>query len=100
MSEAVGLAIRSISSHVAQPTSPIQISLVPGLKVNRKGFRKPAAMIRFALASELLARGLSANAAPVLGSMRTIDPFSTTGSPAARRTLWLRNAPPSAVGGV
>jgi len=31
----------SISSHVTEPTSPIQTSFVPGRIVKRKGFRKP-----------------------------------------------------------
>src|SRR6476619_5087426 len=56
-------------------------------------------MTRFVLASVLLANGLPGAAAPVAGSIRMIDPPSTAG-PSVRRTDWLRNAPPSAVGGL
>src|SRR6266513_1221777 len=43
--------------------------------------------------------GLSGRPAPVAGSMRRIAPSSVAG-PLARRTLWLRSAPPCAVGAV
>ena len=56
--------------------------------------------MRRALGSLLEASGLPGAAAPVVGSRRRIAPLRVTGSPAARRTLWLRSAPPSAVGGV
>src|SRR5205085_563724 len=57
-------------------------------------------MIRLAFWSLDAASGLSAGAAPVAGSTRSMAPFRSTGSPAGRRTLWLRSAPPSAVGAV
>src|SRR5919204_3617584 len=95
----VGEESRLISSHVPEPTSPIQGSLVPGRNVNRKGFRKPYATIRRAFASLLPASGLPAAPAPVLGSSRRSAPSSVVGSPVVRRS-WLRRAPPSAVGGV
>src|SRR5829696_7462281 len=47
--------MRLISSQSFQPTSPAHSSLVPGLKVKRKGLRRPWAMIRRALASLLAA---------------------------------------------
>ncbi len=47
------LPMRSISSQVLQPTSPTQISPVPGRIVKRKGLRKPSATIRRASGSEL-----------------------------------------------
>ena len=31
------------SSHVSQPTSPLKITFVPGLKLNRKSLRMPYA---------------------------------------------------------
>ena len=90
--------MRLISSQVPQPTSPSHSSLVPGRRVKRNGLRSPLAMIRRALASELLARGLSGSPAPVAGLTRMMVPSRVTGSPAVRRS-WLRSAPPSAVGG-
>src|SRR5439155_23097767 len=57
-------------------------------------------IIRFSLAFALPPSGLSASPAPVEGSTRRTVPFSTRGSPAGRRRLWLRSAPPLAVGGV
>src|SRR5262249_20894700 len=95
-----GSTIRLISSHVSAPTSPIQSSFVPGLKVNRNGFRNPYATIRRAFGSELPASGLSAIPAPVEGFSRRSVPLRGTGCPAGRRRLWLRSAPPSAVGAV
>jgi hypothetical protein len=62
---AVGAANRSISSHVLQPTSPIQTSPVPGRTPNLNGFRRPYATIRRALGSRLPAFGVSSSAAPV-----------------------------------
>src|ERR1044071_8280583 len=91
--------MRLISSQVAHPTSPIQSSLVPGRKVKRKGLRIPYPMIRRALGLLLLNKGFVDKALPVAGSRRRRAPLRTTGSPAGRRTLWLRSAPPSAVGG-
>src|SRR5215204_1902067 len=91
--------MRLISSQSFQPTSPAHSSLVPGLKVKRKGLRRPWAMIRRALASLLAAIGLSARAAPVAGLTRMMLPSRLAGSPPVR-TSWLRRAPPSAVGGV
>jgi hypothetical protein len=95
---AVGLASRSISSQVLQPTSPTQTSLLPGLMVKRNGLRSPEATIRRALVSGPV-RGLSGSGAPVAGSIRRIVPDRPVGSPPERRS-WLRRAPPSAVGGV
>src|SRR5262245_60867197 len=100
MTEVVGEGWRLISSHVSQPTSPIQSSLVIGRTVKRNGLRKPYATIRRAFGSELDAAGLSGMASPVEGSTRRTAPFRSTGSPLGRRKLWARRAPPSAVGGV
>ena len=94
---AVGFAIRLTSSQVSHPTSPSQTSFVPGLNVNRNGFRRPWAMIRRALTSEDPMSGLPAIAAPVFGSSRRIDPSRDVGSLVVRRS-WARSAPPSAVG--
>ena len=55
-------------------------------------------MMRCSLTSPEPMRGLPGAAAPVAGSTRRIEPFSRRGSPAVRRGLWLRRAPPSAVG--
>ena len=55
--------------------------------------------MRRALASGLRPSGLVAGPAPVAGSTRMTVPLRTTGSPAGRRRLWLRSAPPRAVGG-
>ncbi len=57
-------------------------------------------MMRRALTLGLLASGLSGIAWPLLGYTRRIAPLRVTGWPEGRRTLWLRNAPPSADGGV
>src|SRR5262252_2037645 len=55
-------------------------------------------MIRCSLTSPDPISGLPGAAAPVAGSMRRIEPFKTRGSPAVRRWLCARRAPPSAVG--
>src|SRR6185436_10254379 len=89
----------SSSSQVLQPTSPIQRSLVPGLRVNRNGLRSPSATMRLAFASLLAARGLSGSPAPVAGLTRSTAPLRSAG-PATRCRLRARRAPPSAVGGV
>src|SRR5436305_12523669 len=68
--------------------------------VKRKGLRRPAATIRRAFAFVLAAFGLSGRPSPVAGSTRRMVPPRTIGSPAALSRLWLRSAPPSAVGGV
>ncbi len=91
--------IRLISSQVAWPTSPVQISFVPGRNAKRKGLRNPYAITRRAFGSLLPNRGLSGSAAPVMGSTRMIVPSSVVGSEGVRRS-WTRSAPPSAVGGV
>ena len=62
--------MRSISSHVFQPTSPSQTSFVPGRIVKRNGLRSPCAMIRRAFRSELPISGLPGAAAPVATSDR------------------------------
>jgi hypothetical protein len=95
----VGAAMRLTSSHSFQPTSPAQISPVPGRSVSRNGLRNPYATIRRAIGSALAALGLSGSAAPVSGSMRRIVPSPPVGS-ATVRTSWLRSAPPSAPGGL
>ena len=94
----VGLTMRLISSQSFQPTSPIQISVVPGLNVNRNGFRNPSAIMRRAFGSALPASGLFGRPLPVVGSTRITVPSRFTGSPVVRES-WLRSAPPSAVGG-
>jgi hypothetical protein len=99
MTASVGFTTRLTSSHVFQPTSPTQTSLVPGRMVKRNGFRSPCAMIRRAFGSELPASGLVGTPAPVVGSTPSTAPSRETGSPLVRRS-WLRSAPPSAVGGV
>ena len=73
---------------------------MPGRKVIRKGLRRPYATIRWRIGSLLPIAGLPAAAAPVAGSRRSTAPFRTADSPAARRKLWARRAPPSAVGAV
>ncbi len=88
-----------ISSQLFQPTSPTQISFVPGRKAIRNGLRSPVAMIRRAFGSEDEARGFPEAATPVTGSSRSTEPLSPTGSPLVRRSCD-RRAPPSAVGGV
>src|SRR3954447_9449757 len=90
---------RVISSVSFQPTSPTHTSFVPGRKTNRNGFRIPYATIRRAFAFVLEASGFPAAPAPVAGLRRRSAPFKSTGSPAGRRTLCERSAPPSAVGG-
>ena len=90
------LPMRSISSQVLQPTSPTQISLVPGRTVKRKGLRKPSATIRRALGSELEKRGLPESPAPVAGSTRITEPFRPVGSPSEPQIL---RAQRSALGG-
>jgi hypothetical protein len=55
--------------------------------------------MRRAFGSDDAANGLSDRPCPVSGSMRIIAPSSVAG-PSVRRTLWLRSAPPSAVGGL
>src|SRR5512143_1527594 len=92
MRPAVGEAIRSISSQSFQPTSPTQISDVPGRVVIRNGLRSPLAMIRRAAGSVLEASGLVGRPAPVSGSIRMIEPFIPVGSllvPPAVRPTWL-----------
>jgi hypothetical protein len=54
-------------------------------------------MIRRALASVDEPYGLSDSPWPVSGSILSTAPSSVAG-PSVRRTLWLRSAPPSAVG--
>ena len=88
----------SISSQLFWPTSPAQISLVPGRIVNRNGLRKPKATIRLWLASVLAENGLPGRPAPVSGSIRTIEPSRPVGSEVVRAS-WLRSDPPSEVGG-
>src|ERR671937_1386557 len=56
--------------------------------------------MRRAFTSLLDASGLLGSAAPVAGSTRRTAPLRTAGSPGLRRRLWLRSAPPSAVGAV
>ena len=55
---AEGLVTRLISSQSFQPTSPIQISLVPGRKVKRKGLRRPIATMKSSSATAPPKRGL------------------------------------------
>ncbi len=55
-------------------------------------------MMRCSLTSPEPMSGLPGAAAPVAGSIRRMEPFSRRASPAGRRGLWLRSAPPSAVG--
>ena len=74
-------------------------SFVPGRNVIRNGLRRPYATIRWRIGSALPVAGLPAAAAPVAGFSRRTAPFRTAVSLAARRKLWDRSAPPSAVGG-
>ena len=100
--EAVALAgaiTRLISSHVFHPTSPTQSSSVPGRWVIRNGLRSPYATTRRAFASAEEKNGFPGTPAPVAGSIRRTVP-SRVAEPSVRRTLWLRKAPPSAVGGL
>ena len=76
----VGFAIRSISSHVSQPTSPTQISLVVGRNVNRNGLRIAVRDDPPRVASGDARFGLPAIAAPVVGSRRRIAPSRVAGS--------------------
>ena len=92
--------MRLISSQVFQPTSPAQISPVPGRNVKRNGLRKPWATIRRRFGSALPIAGLPAAAAPVSGFTRRIAPSSEAVCDAGRRKLCARSAPPCAVGGV
>ena len=76
----VSVCTRSISSQVPQPTSPIQISEVPGRNVNRNGLRNPYETTRRAFASGLEKSGFPGSPAPVSGSIRMRVPESPTGS--------------------
>ncbi len=87
------LPIRSISSHVLHPTSPTQISPVPGRIVKRNGLRRPWATMRRALGSELEKSGLPESPAPVAGSTRISVPSSVTGSPELPQVLRAQRAP-------
>ena len=89
--------MRSIASQSFQPTLPIQRCSVPGRIARRNGLRKPYATISRWGPAEI--NGLLGSAAPVAGSTRIRLPLRTTGSPAARRALCARSAPPSAAGG-
>ena len=92
--------MRLISSNEPQPTSPDQISRVPGRNVKRNGLRNPYAMIRRRRSSASAMAGLPAAALPVSGSSRRIEPFSETGCPAGRRKPCERSAPPCELGAV
>src|SRR3954454_23810199 len=85
-----------------QPTSATQISLVPGRVAKRNGLRNPYARMRDALddGAAALYIGLPATPAPVSGFTRRSAPLRTRGSPAGRRTLCARIAPPRPVGEV
>ncbi len=90
--------MRLSSSQVPQPTSATITSFVPGRTIMRNGLRSPYAIMRCSLGSELEKSGLSGRGSPVAGSTRRIAPLSRRASPGGRRGVWLRSAPPRAVG--
>ena len=91
--------MRSISSQVFQPTSPTQISLVPGPEREpervAQAVRDDPARVGVGAADERVA-GSAGAGVRVDAQDRAVE---AGGSPLVRRS-WLRSAPPSAVGGV